>query len=341
MDGYIAKPVHAHELVRNHRNRARACRTGRGVATRASKHRTVRTARMIRLKYECLAPPVESRVFVNGVEIALWEWPGEGPPVLFCHATGFHARIWDQVIALLPEGALLSLSTRAAMGAAASRHRPTPGETSAPMSRRWLNPWGSSARIGVGHSLGGHAVTLGAALQPAAFAALVLFDPVIRAKRSVSSDLGKRRRSSRSGATNGRRQRRCSSASRIGRRSIPGTGRVLRDYCEHALQAPDGDGYMLACPPDNRSFHLRGEHGGGIEHLSGDRDHYRFPCRWSAPDAIATPRTSWDRRPQRPIWRPASRAARILASPEHSHFIPMESPELAAKLDLQTPPTLL
>ena len=27
-----------------------------------------------------------------------YEWEGEGPPILFCHATGFHGRIWDNVI---------------------------------------------------------------------------------------------------------------------------------------------------------------------------------------------------------------------------------------------------
>jgi len=33
----------------------------------------------------------------NGVDIALFEWPGEGTPVFLAHATGFHARCWDQV----------------------------------------------------------------------------------------------------------------------------------------------------------------------------------------------------------------------------------------------------
>ena len=36
--------------------------------------------------------------------------------------------------------------------------------------------------VGVGHSLGGHAITLAAALCPGAFAGLVLLDPVIRPK---------------------------------------------------------------------------------------------------------------------------------------------------------------
>src|ERR1700730_8210003 len=46
--------------------------------------------------------PVEHRFAVNGIEIALWEWPGQDPAVFFCHATGFHGRCWDQTIAALP-----------------------------------------------------------------------------------------------------------------------------------------------------------------------------------------------------------------------------------------------
>src|SRR5882762_1615617 len=46
--------------------------------------------------------PVERSFSVNGVDVAVWEWTGEDPPVMFCHATGFHSRCWDQVKAQLP-----------------------------------------------------------------------------------------------------------------------------------------------------------------------------------------------------------------------------------------------
>src|SRR5260370_6215642 len=46
--------------------------------------------------------PVERSISVNGVDIAVWEWPGADPPVMFCHATGFHSRCWDQVMVHLP-----------------------------------------------------------------------------------------------------------------------------------------------------------------------------------------------------------------------------------------------
>src|ERR1700691_2350199 len=126
--------------------------------------------------------PVESRVVLNDVEIALWEWPGEGRPVLFCHAAGFHARTWDQVIARLP-------GTRLCYAFDARGH----GRSSKPAPAYAWRDFGAdvaavagslglSGALGVGHSLGGHAVTLGAALRPGTFAGLLLIDLVILPK---------------------------------------------------------------------------------------------------------------------------------------------------------------
>jgi hypothetical protein len=40
--------------------------------------------------------PSESRLRVNGVELAVFSWPGRAGavPLLFAHATGLHARFW-------------------------------------------------------------------------------------------------------------------------------------------------------------------------------------------------------------------------------------------------------
>ena len=97
---------------------------------------------------------------------------------------------------------------------------------------------GLSGAIGVGHSMGGHAVTLATALQPPAFSALVLFDPVIRAPEINTPDPGRRPSSSQNGATNGRRRKRCSSASKIGRPSIPGTGACCGTIAIMRFSAP-------------------------------------------------------------------------------------------------------
>ena len=115
---------------------------------------------------------------LNGFEQAVWEWPGEGPPILLCHATSFHARCWDQVIAHLPGRRVLALDFR---GHGASEKPEPPvhwrpmGQDVAELSRAL----GICGAVAAGHSMGGHALALAAALEPGAFSSLLLLDPVI------------------------------------------------------------------------------------------------------------------------------------------------------------------
>ncbi|HUJ49482.1 MAG TPA: alpha/beta hydrolase, partial [Bryobacteraceae bacterium] len=123
--------------------------------------------------------PAERKLSVNGVDLTLWDWPGEGPPVFFCHGTGLHSRCWDQVIIQLGGHRALALDSR---GHGRSAKPPSPyywrtfGEDAAAAA----SAIGLSGAIGVGHSMGAHALIVAAALQPQAFSALLLIDPVIR-----------------------------------------------------------------------------------------------------------------------------------------------------------------
>jgi pimeloyl-ACP methyl ester carboxylesterase len=194
--------------------------------------------------------PLESRVNLNGNEIAVWEWPGAGRPVLFCHATGFHAHIWDRVIAHLAE----YVPDVRCMAFDARGHGRS-GKPSPPYA--WPEFGGDVAAlahilglrgaVGVGHSMGGHSVTVAAALQPAAFSALVLFDPVIHASEQYVGPWNR-------AAFVAKRRNHWNSVQqmyeRFARHPMFGAWdqQVLRDYCEHAL-LPNGSGYLLACPP--------------------------------------------------------------------------------------------
>jgi pimeloyl-ACP methyl ester carboxylesterase len=107
---------------------------------------------------------------------------------------------------------------------------------------------GLRGAIGVGHSLGGHAMVVAAALEPAAFSSLLLVDPVIQSPErynSAPTDVSFIRR----------RRARWKSAREMYERfsvRLPFSAwkqDILRDYCEYGL-APDGDEFRLACPPD-------------------------------------------------------------------------------------------
>jgi len=107
---------------------------------------------------------------------------------------------------------------------------------------------GLHGALGVGHSLGGHAMALAAALEPGAFSRLLLIDPVIqsadRYKASFTdADFIARRRS------------RWKSVEEMYSRFLgkpPFSGwkpEILHDYCEFGL-LPEGDEFVLACPPE-------------------------------------------------------------------------------------------
>jgi len=117
-------------------------------------------------------------VNVDGLDLAVWEWPGADPPLVFTHATGFHGRLWDSIIRHLPGRRALAVETRGHGRSA----RPAP-----PYKWRFLGrdlagvlrALGVRGAFGVGHSSGGHSMVQAAALAPDAFAALLLIDPSI------------------------------------------------------------------------------------------------------------------------------------------------------------------
>ncbi|MEE4152915.1 MAG: alpha/beta hydrolase [Erythrobacter sp.] len=127
--------------------------------------------------------PASRSLRSNGVTLGYWEWTGEPesgkPPMVFVHATGFHARMYDRIIAHFPEHRVISLDMR---GHGRSEGGPID---------HWLTivddvagvfeTLGLSSVIGVGHSMGGHVLAQCAADAPERFSKLVLFDPVIMA----------------------------------------------------------------------------------------------------------------------------------------------------------------
>jgi lipase len=260
------------------------------------------------------------------MELAVWDWPGELPAILFCHATGFHARIWDQVIAHLPGHRCLAFDMR---GHGRSSKPPPPYD--------WRNLGsdvaalaeclGLAGAIGVGHSLGGHSVTLASALRPAAFSALVLFDPVIRPKDEYGKAWDK---------TSFVRKRRNQWASAQemferfeNRPPFDSWDRqVLRDYCDHALQAADV-GYVLACPPDIEVSIFENSHA-AESNIHAEIATIRIPVhvvRAGLPDPAHLMGES--------LTAPDLAGSFALGADtcltEYSHFIPMEAPALAAK----------
>lgn len=274
-----------------------------------------------------MSEPVEHRIPAGGLELAAWEWPGEGRPLLLVHATGFHARCWNAVVRRLPGRRVFAVDMPSH---GASERKPPPydwthfGDDLAAV----VQALGLQDAVGVGHSMGGHALVLAAAKLPGAFRGLLLVDPVI-----ADPELARRVEGSIGAADHpiARRRNRWDSPAAMAEsfaRKEPYSRwdpEVLADYCQYGLRRAEGGGFELACPPDLEAEVYVGMH---------MRDIYGVIPRVDVPVDVIRARSRraddspWDFSPS-PTWE---RLAGCFAQgrdeqlPDRSHFIPMEIP---------------
>jgi len=180
------------------------------------------------------------------VDLAVWDWAGDGPPFLFAHATGFHGRCWDQIIGQFPNRRCLAVEARG-HGRSGKPDPPYHWRSFGRDLQFVAEQLDVRGAIGIGHSMGGHITVQAAALRPETYAALLLVDPTIfppsyygGAPPDASSTL--------------RRRNHWQSADAMFERFharmpfMRWRPEILRDYCNYAL-LPNGDGFVLACPP--------------------------------------------------------------------------------------------
>jgi pimeloyl-ACP methyl ester carboxylesterase len=123
--------------------------------------------------------PKEQLIRFPDVDLCVFEWgkPG-GQQVLLVHATGFHARCWDQVVAKLPEDWHIFAVDMRGHGRSSNSEPFTWAQFGDDLIRV-SQALGLKDAIGVGHSMGGHCVTHAAGHHAEFFKHLVLVDPVI------------------------------------------------------------------------------------------------------------------------------------------------------------------
>jgi pimeloyl-ACP methyl ester carboxylesterase len=262
----------------------------------------------------------------RGIELAIWEWPGEDPPLLFAHATGFHGRCWDQIIRMLPEDRRCLAIDARGHGRSAKPEPPYQWRhfgRDLVLTASLLEVEGA---IGIGHSSGGHTTVQAAAIRPDTYSALLLLDPTIFPRefygRSTPDAGFTRRRRNRFGSPDEMFER--------FRDRPPFQGwrpEILRDYCNYGV-LPNGDGYVLACPPEVEA---------SIYENSRTEGANIYPDIAHVPHPVTIIRAGKSRQ-QEALDLSASPTAPDLAShfanaheivlPDASHYIAMEEPEL-------------
>jgi pimeloyl-ACP methyl ester carboxylesterase len=283
------------------------------------------------------ADPVERAFQAASARIAYVEWGGRGAPAVFLiHATGFHARCWDQTVAALPPGLNVF---------AVDMRNHGRSEKTGPIND-WSEPVHDidelvvqlklEGAVGAGHSMGGHVLVQVAARHPRAFKRLVLIDPVMMAPEiyadtkhrwpaHIEHPIARRRNAwpSWQAMFDAFKDRLPYS---LWRRE------VLADYCRHGLMPrADGQGYELACPPEIEA---------SIYKAATGRDIYNLVAKIEVPVTVlrAKPRPPGARDhtdfAASPTWEHLAgkfKHGRDVFLPHLTHFIPMQDPALVAR----------
>ncbi len=278
--------------------------------------------------------PATRSVRVNDVALTYYEWRGppgdQRPPLVFAHATGFHARVFDSMIEHFSDRRVLSLDLRGhgrSEGGPIDDWRTMSGDVTA-----FLDQLRIRRAVGVGHSMGAHTLVQCAADLPEAFSRLVLFDPVILAPEFYAADAALYTSDAPHPAI--RRKRDFASPEEMIERFSSRDPyrlfdpRVFEDYCRYGLKPREDGGYELACTPETEaSIYASSRSNDGI-HKAAQR--VEVPAL-----VVRAKQTDLQDFKSSPTW---SALASIMPQgtdlhrPDRTHFHPFEDPSDAARI---------
>jgi pimeloyl-ACP methyl ester carboxylesterase len=283
--------------------------------------------------------PREFIVEIGEVELCVYEWPGEGCPVLLLHATGFHSRCWNEVVLRLPGRHIYAVDIHFHGGSS------TAGEVvdwklfsediAALVERLDLREV-----VAVGHSMGGHLTARAAALKPERFRHLVLIDPVIfsperyATQKQLLADLPAADHPVARRKNNWRDAEEMYQRFRDREPFDSWQPAVLRDYCDYALLPPDEDGMrQLACNPINEASNYL--------NAPGEADILQMLPAITTPITLLRAPGGDSQEPNfsaSPTWTELAAAlprCRDVYLEQLNHFIPMQDPQLVADYILE------
>lgn len=287
--------------------------------------------------------PLEHRVRANGIELAWFEWNadarGSGPTLLLVHATGFHARCWDPVVARLGPRHVIALDQR---GHGRSERTPiTHWKVFGEDLAEFVRALDLGDVVGVGHSMGGHALVDAAGLLQARFRCLVLIDPVIAAPGDYAG--GGWTIASPGGAphpTSKRKRHFDSPEAMILRFQDRTPYRVftpeaLQAYCTWGLLPAEGGGFELACPPEiEAGIYTTSRTNGAVHERVAALELPVLVVRARLPDPDRSV-MDFSSSPTWPGLAGEFEHARDIHFEARTHFLPMEIPDEIARLILE------
>jgi pimeloyl-ACP methyl ester carboxylesterase len=272
----------------------------------------------------------------SGIEIALLDWGGDGPPALLHHANGFCAGLWGLVAERLrPHFRLIAMDARGH----GESSKPDPGNPASYAWTRFGEDAGAVARmlaaelrtpslLGIGHSFGGTALMMASAADPALFRRLVLVDPVLPSPAFYANVMARGPGDNRDLVASARKRRQVFASRAEARDTWAGRAvfeswdpRALDLYAEYGLLPHAGGGVELACPgPIEAAIFEQARHVDAF----GLAEKVAVPCLILCAARGNFGRAMYDQVAAR------MRDARIVDVPT-GHLVPMERPDLVAE----------
>lgn len=284
--------------------------------------------------------PVLHHRVANGIDQAWFEWRperrGRGPSLCLVHATGFHGRVWDQVVRHLPGHHVIAIEQR---GHGRSQAADFDGwEDFGRDLAALAAALDLQGAVGAGHSLGGHALVQAAAFEPGRFSQLLLIDPTIFAPADYHGPPLAPGTLHPAAARKNHFESAQAMFDRFkGRPPYDAfQPEALMDYCRHGLcPADSGSGWQLACAPafEGKVYPLS-LHNPGIYASIRALQMPVLVVRARAGDPAVLP---WDPlgSPTWPALAQEFRHGRDLLLADKTHMLPMEDPALVARLIAQ------
>lgn len=275
-----------------------------------------------------LRPLMPSPTWVStddGCKLAAFDFGGDGEPLMFVHATGFHAHLWLPVIELLSDCFHCYAFDQRGHGAS-----PTPPDGNFAWGRMGEDARQVAGELGlsrpkvVGHSGGGAQLLLAEEDHPGSWEALWAFEPVVLDAPLPPTESGDNPMAA--GAMKRRDRfdsRDAAYANFVSKDPFAAfTPEALRLYVEYGfVEDPEG-GVRLACRrEDEAAMYRNAPSAGTFERL----DLVRIPTHWAC-GATST---------HLPAERLRAAAARLRAGEVEElegvgHFAPFENPGLVA-----------
>ena len=281
---------------------------------------------------------VENYTEVNGTRLCWFERgqavDGESS-ILLVHATGFHARCWDQVVSHLGDRHIIAVDMRG--HGRSDKNGPIEWQTFGEDLAALIVELDLNHLVGVGHSMGGCCVAIAMAMHPARFERGLWVDPVIMSPE-VYAETSMHEQFLDDSNTHPVARRRnhfvdadAMFANFEGRGSYASwTSEALHDYCDYGLQTDEENGgFKLACPPEVEAAIYMGS--------SANKIHDYLP-KVSQPVTILRAKMREGDRVAldftlSPTWPELAahlQNGRDVYLPELTHFMPMQAPALVA-----------